>query len=95
MSALLELTHTDESALLARIDAEPPAGVWAEYRRLRGLLRRETLTPPEHAELLRLTDVLELHQAERVAALAELAGLRRLSLTELMDSLGVHGPAAE
>ena len=95
MSALLELIRTEESALLARINAGPPADVRVEYRRLRGLLQQETLTPTEHTELLRLTDVMEGHQAERVAALAELAGLRGLSLTELMDALGIHGPAAE
>ncbi len=84
-----------EAALLARINAGPPADVWAEYRRLLGLLRQETLTPPDHAELLRLTDVMELHQAERVAALVELAALRGQSLPEVMDSLGIHGPTAE
>jgi len=87
--------RADEGIFLSRINAGPPADVWAEYRRLRERLRREELNPAEHAELLRLTDVMEQHQVDRVAALTELASLRGQSLSEVMDALGIHGPATE
>ena len=84
-----------ETALLARINAGPPAEVWAEYRRLRDLLRQERIAPADHAKLLELTDVIERYQAARAAALGELATVRGQTLTVLMDALGIHGPVAE
>ena len=87
--------RADESAFLARINGGPSAEVWTESRRLRERLQQDTLTPAEHAELLRLTDILESYQADRAAALTDLAALRGQPLTELMDSLGIRGPVAE
>lgn len=80
-----------EAALLTRVSAGPPADEWGRYRRLTDARRAGTLTPDEHAELIRLTDVVEGHHADRVAALAELAAARRVPLAELAAALG-FGP---
>lgn len=52
-----------------------------------------TLDAAEHAELLRITDEIELLQAERVRALVELARLRGKKLGALMKDLGIEGPS--
>jgi hypothetical protein len=82
----------DESALFRRINDGPAAEVWGRYHELVGRRRAEALSPADHAELVRLTDVVEDYQADRVAALAELAVRRGRTLAELADALGI-GPA--
>ncbi len=57
--------------------------------------RSETLSHAEHEELLSLTDDVEKWQAERVGYLVRLAELRGLSLTDLMDDLGIEPPPVE
>ena len=52
----------------------------------------ETITPEELAELIQLTDQREQRDAQRVAALEALAHLRRMTLADLMDSLGISPP---
>jgi hypothetical protein len=59
---------------------------WQRYRQLRAKLAEETLVPdgPEHKELIRMTDQLELRHAHRLGLLIELAKLRKTSLVEVM-----------
>jgi hypothetical protein len=52
----------------------------------------ETLTPDEHAELLRLSDQTERVHAERIAALAALAQIRQTTLPDLMRDVGIAPP---
>jgi hypothetical protein len=54
--------------------------------------QEETITPEERAELSQLTDQSEQRDAQRVAALEALAHLRRMTLADLMDSLGLSRP---
>ena len=56
-------------------------------------LSEETLTSNEHQELLALIDRIEEADAERVQALANLAELRNVSITALMDELGILPPS--
>lgn len=81
-----------EAALLARINTGPTPDVWGEYRRLRERHERGALSPAEHTELTRLTDVVELYQADRAAALVELAAVRGQPLDQVMRALGITGP---
>ena len=53
----------------------------------------ETIAPDELEELIGITDGIEQHDAERLLALDELARLRRMTLPELMASLGIAPPA--
>lgn len=48
-----------------------------------------TLSSAEHAEHIRLNNQFEQREAERVTALAALAGLRHMSLSDLMTALGI------
>ncbi len=47
------------------------------------------ITPDELQELIKITDQIEQYDVERMTALIELAGLRKMTLRELMDSLGI------
>jgi hypothetical protein len=78
-----------ESELLLRVNDAIPIELQSRYAELIARRRDELLTPAELEELLGLTDEIERLEARRVAALAELARLRRLSLEELMGSLGI------
>ncbi len=80
----------NESELLLRINRTLPEAALQRYHALIARRRDGTLTVAEHTELLDLTDQEELVNAERVAALAELAGLRQMTLPALMHSLGIR-----
>ena len=54
----------------------------------------EAITPDELRELVQITDQIEQRDAQRLAALDELARLRRMPLSELMDALGIQPPAS-
>ena len=84
-----------EAALLQQINQGLPEDLRRRYQHLRSLRQQQTLTPDEHAELLRLTDEVEQREAHRAAALTALAQQRRVTLTELIHSLGIQGPAHE
>jgi hypothetical protein len=79
----------DESILLARINQALPAPERARMSALIAKRDDQTMTPAELEELIALTDKLELLHADRLAALAELASLRGVTLDEVMNQLGI------
>ena len=63
-------------------------------RRYRGLIasrQQESLTPEEHAELLLLTERVELIEAGRADALVRLAQIRQVRVTEVLRELDRPG----
>jgi hypothetical protein len=82
-----------EAELLQKINRGLPEEARQRYAALMAKRGQETLTPEEHAELLRLTDQAERLQAERMESLVALAQLRQKSLSEVMDDLGLRAPA--
>lgn len=82
-----------ESDLLLKINQGMPATLRKRYYELIERRRAETLTHEEYSELLRLTAQVENLQAERVEYLAELARIRKMTLTTLMKDLGIKTPA--
>jgi hypothetical protein len=80
-----------ETELLQRINAGVPSEIQTRYDALIAKRDAEALTPEEHAELLKLTDVVEQIDVQRVSDLVDLAQLRGISLRQLMDNLGIHG----
>jgi hypothetical protein len=88
---MLDLT-ADESALLVRINQGLPSENRDRMRMLIGKRDDETITAEEWRELVSLTDRLELLHADRLAALAELAKLRGVTLDEVMSQLGIQFP---
>jgi hypothetical protein len=79
-----------ETELLSRINEGLPEGDAVLYHALMERRRTGNLTPEQHRELLRLTDVAEAIQAERIQHLAELAHLRGTSLSALVEELGLQ-----
>jgi len=78
-----------ESELLLRISQGIPSVTQHRYDELIAKRDARTLTPEEYDELLRLTDQVELLDAERVGCLTELARIRNRPLRLLMDELGI------
>ncbi len=79
-----------EAELLRKINREMPKALHHRYRELIASRRAETLTQSEYAELLQLTDRVEQQDTERLRCLTELACIRKISLTELLDELGIE-----
>lgn len=83
----------DEAALLQQVNASAPPAETQRYAEL--VLQRdaESLGDAEYAELLRLSDAREEQNTKRIAALAQLAALRGVTLETLLHDLGLLGTA--
>jgi hypothetical protein len=81
-----------ESELLSRINQSLPAGDRARLKELIDKRDAETITSTELPELIGMTDRLENLQAERLAALVELATLRGVTFDEVINQLGIQFP---
>jgi hypothetical protein len=79
-----------EADLLARINQGLPAEQHDRYQELIARRQAQSLTPSEISELLQLTDQAELLEADRAAALVELARLRQVSVDDLIRDLGLR-----
>ena len=80
---------SNEADLLCQINQDLPSNVRRRYNELIDKGQDFSLTEPEYTELLKLTDQEEQMQAQRIVALAALANLRQVSLSDLMISLGI------
>jgi len=94
LRAQREASHvsSSETALLLRINHVLPADLQRRFNDLVARRQAETITPDELHELIRITDQIEQHDGERLAALDALARLRGVTLSALMDSLGLQPP---
>ncbi len=72
---------SEQTNLLLKINQGLPKVLLDRYLPLLEKRDEKKLTAEEHTELLRLSDEVERHEADRVAALAELAACARLPLT--------------
>jgi hypothetical protein len=81
-----------EAELLREINQGLQATSQQRYNELSAKLRAETITAPEHKELLALIDESETVAAKRLEKLIELAQLRQTTLAELMTDLGIQPP---
>lgn len=82
-----------EAKLLIKINQGADPDVQQRYDELIEKRQAESLSSDEYQELLRLSDEIEKVNAHRMEYLAELARLRQMSLTELMEDLGLQSPA--
>ncbi|HJZ89396.1 MAG TPA: hypothetical protein VKE40_00895 [Gemmataceae bacterium] len=78
-----------ESRLIQRINRGLPEDLLVRYAQLSRKRKRHQLTDDEHSELLKLTHEVETRDAERAAALVELAKLRRVPVRALMRQMGI------
>jgi transcriptional regulator of met regulon len=82
----------NESVLLQKINQGIPYKVQKRYDDLVSKRKAETLTSDEHAELLKLTNIVEDLEKQRIQYLAELAKSRRKTLNQVMEQLGIQTP---
>ena len=87
-----ELQEASESDLYGRLGLGFSEEEWKRYYDLVGLRQKESLSDPEHRELLVLNGRLEQANAKRMGALAELAKRRGVTLDQLMREVGVTPP---
>lgn len=80
----------EEAQLLHKINLRIDPELRAQYQTLRAKLEAETLTDAEYNTLLQLSNTIEQRSAQRLEALANLAQLRQVSLSELMETLGIQ-----
>jgi uncharacterized protein involved in exopolysaccharide biosynthesis len=90
VSRKAQVLPAEEAQLLQQINQGVPTDLRAQYQVLRAKREAETLTAPEHQSLIKLSCQIEQIGADRLEALATLAQLRQVSLTELMQSLGIQ-----
>ena len=83
----------DEAQLLLKINEGLPPEVQKRYDELIAKRREESLTPDEYDDLLRLSAENENMEARRMKYFVELARYRKVSLTDLMESMGIRSPA--
>lgn len=81
-----------EADLLLKVNEDLSPAVRQRYADLIAKRQSETLSDQEYDELLQLTRQVEAFQARRVGYLAELARIRKVSLSELINSLGIREP---
>ncbi|HLW66080.1 MAG TPA: hypothetical protein VKS79_12285 [Gemmataceae bacterium] len=79
-----------ETHLIERINRGLPLKLRERYEQLRKQLRRGRLPANEHEELLKMTHEAESRDAERAAALLELAKLRHVPVRVLMKQMGIE-----
>jgi hypothetical protein len=79
----------EETTLLQRINQGLSHELQDRYQILIARRDTRTLTPEEHKELLRITDQVEQSEADRGAALLELAQLREVSVDQVLRELGI------
>jgi hypothetical protein len=80
----------EETGLLQRINQGLPREQQEHYQGLLDRRDTRTLTAQEHQELLRLTDQVEQAEADRAAALVELAQLRQVTVDQVLRDLGIR-----
>ena len=79
-----------EAELLQQINIGFSATIWEQYHTLIAKRHAETLTYEEYDQLIKLSNRLENLNVNRIKALIQLATLRKQSLTNLMESLGIN-----
>ncbi|BAY74045.1 hypothetical protein NIES25_04550 [Nostoc linckia NIES-25] len=75
---------------MLKINQSIPSDIQNDYDELIIKRNAENLTNDEHSELLKLTEHIEKLQAERIESLADLARMRGITLTALMENLGIQ-----
>lgn len=91
VQSAVHVTET-ESGLLRQIGAGLSEAEWSEYHALQAQRRAESLTLADQERLVALSDALEIANARRFGALAQLAELRGVTMDELMDTLDIRSP---
>lgn len=76
--------------LLEKINLGISVDLWKRYNYLKDIRDREQLEPEEQLELIRISDKIEIANADRMKHLVTLAKLKEIPLSKLMESLGLQ-----
>lgn len=79
-----------EIELLQKINQALSEEIQQQYNDLSAKMRSGVITPNEHQDLLKLIDIVEQTDADRLQYLIQLSQLRNISLPELMQQLDIH-----
>jgi signal transduction histidine kinase len=90
---LVQSLSLSESELIFKIKQSIPDELQQQFNDLIAKRYSLTLTNAEQAELIQLSDRIEDLDAKRIEYLAQLAQLRKRSLTEVMQDLNIQPPA--
>ena len=86
----LNILPEEEAQLLQKINQGMDSELRSQYQVLRKKREDETLTDSEYEMLIQLSNQIEQFGAQRLESLASLARLRQVSLSTIMDSLGIQ-----
>jgi HPt (histidine-containing phosphotransfer) domain-containing protein len=81
---------TLEIELIQRINQTLPNEIQQQYNDLRAKMRSGNITPMEHQDLLKLVDIVEQADGDRLQYLVQLSQLRNISVSDLMKQLDIH-----
>jgi hypothetical protein len=85
--------NQEETALLLQINTDISPDLQPRFNELVAKRQLESISPAELTELIQITDEIEQRDAQRLAALIELAQHRQTTVPVLMDELGIRPPA--
>ena len=78
-----------EAELLQKIDLAIPIETWERYHGLRAKRQNQTINADEIVEYTAINQQIEAANVARLKTLIELAEIRKVSLEELMNQLGL------
>ena len=78
-----------EVLLLQKIESAIPVETWERYHNLRAKRQEETINPSESIEYTAINQQIEAANVNRLASLIELSKIRKITLEELMNQLGL------
>jgi hypothetical protein len=79
-----------ELELLQKINQALPEELQQQYNDLSAKMRSQTINPEEHQDLLKLIDIVEQADGDRLQNLIQLSHLRNISVAELMEQLQIY-----
>jgi hypothetical protein len=82
-------SELSEVALLRQVNLGFSADWWASYRDLIVQRQAGTITEPDLARLIGMSEALEKANVPRIEALGKLAAMRGCSIEQVMASLGI------
>jgi hypothetical protein len=91
--AFSQASQPQESELITIINQRLPEHQQQRFNELRQHLEAETLTEDERFELLVLSDRIEQQDAERASAMFQLAQLRQVDITVILNEFSSAQPA--
>jgi hypothetical protein len=84
--------NKNEADLLFQIGQGLPPRIWRRYEALNQIKDNRNLSESEQSEMLDLSRQIEQYSFHRLQLMSQLANLRKVSLQNIADQLGVGMP---